>query len=168
MALSGLGNFLLCMISMESHTNTHHLHISMDGRKVNQDDQTWINNDCGSTWAWGELGCAAMESLAWRQVWGVGEHQILTYMILMWRSPWLMDDNRLAKLCEPVQNEKNGDQIAEQMVHKLQLIFKYPCCTTHKCGGGSEEGISYICNPWRKTTICWITSGKLGKHEVAC
>jgi hypothetical protein len=33
-----------------------------------------------------------------------------------------MDDNRLAKLCEPVQNEKNGDQIAEQMVCKLQLI----------------------------------------------
>jgi len=50
----------------------------MDGRKVNQDDQTWINDDCGSTWAWGELGYAAMESLVWWQVWGVGEHQILT------------------------------------------------------------------------------------------
>jgi hypothetical protein len=50
----------------------------MYGRKVNQDDQTWINNDCGSTWAWGEMGCAAMESLALQQVWGVGEHQILT------------------------------------------------------------------------------------------
>ncbi len=43
-------------------------------------------------------------------------------MILTGRNPWLIVHNKLAELCEPMVDDQSADQIAEQMVYKLNLI----------------------------------------------
>jgi hypothetical protein len=43
-------------------------------------------------------------------------------MILTGRNPRLTVDTKLAKLCEPMVDDRSADQIAEQMVYKLNLI----------------------------------------------
>jgi len=43
-------------------------------------------------------------------------------MILTGRNPRLTIDNKLAELCEPTVDDWSADQIAEQMVYKLNLI----------------------------------------------
>jgi hypothetical protein len=43
-------------------------------------------------------------------------------MILTGRNPRLTVDNKLAELCEPTVDDRSADQIADQMVYKLNLI----------------------------------------------